>query len=60
VICHGLKCVGNPPEDARTLSYGHSISAGHFRCKALRRGVDYLVKKLGYGFLLTAHRVILQ
>ena len=57
MICHGQKCVGNPPEDARTLRYGHSISVGPFRCTALRRGVHCVVKKLGYGFLLSAHHV---
>jgi hypothetical protein len=57
VLCHGSKRVGNAPEDAR---YGHSISVGPFRCTALRRGVHCLVKKLGYGFLLSAHRVTRQ
>jgi hypothetical protein len=57
VICHGLKCVGNAPEQTRTLRYGHSISVGPFRCTALRRGVHCVVKKLGYGFLLSADRV---
>jgi hypothetical protein len=60
VVCHGLKCVGNAPEQTRTLRYGHSISVGPFRCKALRRGVHCVVRKLGYGFLLSAHRVTRQ
>src|SRR5215472_17566204 len=25
LICHGLKCVGNAPQSARKLRYGHSI-----------------------------------
>jgi hypothetical protein len=60
VICHGLKCVSNAPQHARTLRYGHSISHGPFRCTALRRGVHCVVRKLGYGFLLSAHRVTRQ
>jgi hypothetical protein len=33
-------------------------AVGPFRCKALRRGVDCVAKKLGVGFLLTRHGVI--
>jgi len=57
VVCHGVKCVGNTPEGARTLRYGHSISAGPFRCTSHRSGVHCVVKKLGYGFKLSAGRV---
>jgi hypothetical protein len=58
VACHGLKCVGNAPEGARTLHYGHSISAGPFRCTAHRSGVRCVVRKLGYGFKLSRRGLI--
>jgi hypothetical protein len=57
IVCHGRKCVGNPPATARKLRYGHSISGGPFRCTALRRGVHCVVKTLGHGFLLSRRSV---
>jgi hypothetical protein len=51
-VCHGLRCVGNPPTRTPTLKYGRSIELGPFRCTSLRRGVRCTVTSLGHGFLL--------
>lgn len=56
-ICHGLKCVGNPPDQVPTLVYGATLSAGPFRCSSLRSGVKCVLAKTGHGFLITATRI---
>ena len=55
-VCHGLRCVGNGPDEPK-LRYGHSISLGPFRCTSLRTCVRCVVKELDHGFLLHRHSV---
>lgn len=52
-ICHGIRCIGNPPDQVPTLVYGGSLSAGPFLCSSLRKGVKCLVAKTGHGFLIS-------
>ena len=54
-VCHGLRCVGNAPDQTPTLRYGRSIGLGPFRCTSLRQGVRCIATKLGHGFLLGSH-----
>jgi hypothetical protein len=52
-ICHGIKCVGNPPEGVPTLTYGAWLDGGPFRCRSLKTGVKCVVRKTGRGFLIS-------
>jgi hypothetical protein len=52
-ICHGLKCIGNPPDQVPTLVYGATLSAGPFRCSSLPKGVKCVVARTGHGFLIS-------
>ena len=51
-ICHGIKRIGNPPDQIPTLVYGSSISGGPFRCTSKRAGVQCVVTRTGHGFLI--------
>jgi hypothetical protein len=51
-ICHGLKCIGNPPDGIPTLVYGSSIDGGPFRCTSKRAGILCIVRRTGHGFLI--------
>ena len=51
-ICHGLKCIGNPPDQVPTLEYGAWLDAGPIRCTSLEAGVKCVVKRTGHGFLI--------
>jgi hypothetical protein len=55
-VCRGLGCVGNGPEIAFTLHYGHSIRAARFA--ALRSGLecDAWSSVRATGFCLAAKR----
>jgi hypothetical protein len=52
-VCRGLGCVGNGPENAFTLRYGHSMRLGLFRCTSLRMGMRCVVVGSGHGFLIS-------
>ena len=52
-VCRGVGCVGNGPENAFTLRYGHSIRLGPFRCTSLRSGMRCVVVGSGHGFLIS-------
>lgn len=52
-ICHGVKCIGNPPEGVPTLTYGAWLDAGPFRCTSLHAGVRCVVRRTGHGFLIS-------
>jgi len=52
-ICHGIKCIGNPPDQVPTLVYGAWLAAGPLRCTSLRAGVKCVVTKTGRGFLIS-------
>jgi hypothetical protein len=54
-VCHGTKCMSNPPDNVTMLRHGHSLKAGPFRCTALKTGIRCLVSKLGRGFLIGPH-----
>ncbi len=56
-VCHGLKCIGNPPDQVPTLVYGATLSAGPFRCSSLRKGVECVLTMSGHGFLITPTRI---
>jgi len=51
--CFGIKCIGNPPEDVRTLPYGDSTVLGPFRCSSLTAGVRCSVTRSHHGFLIS-------
>jgi hypothetical protein len=52
-VCHGEKCLGNPPDDATTLRYGHSITVKPFRCFSSTAGMNCLIVKTGHGFKIS-------
>jgi len=52
-ICHGVKCIGNPPEGTPTLTYGAWLDNGPIRCTSLKAGVKCVVRKSGKGFLIS-------
>ena len=41
-ICHGIKCIGNPPDQVPTLVYGNWMTAGPFRCNSTHAGHQVL------------------
>ena len=49
-ICHGMGCLGQPPENATTLGYGHQLRLGPFHCVALNTAVSCTVSPSGKGF----------
>lgn len=51
-ICHGIKCIGNPPDGVPTLTYGAWLDYGPFRCTSLKTGVKCVVRRTGKGFLI--------
>jgi hypothetical protein len=52
-ICHGQGCIGNGPENASTLAYGHSMLVGPFRCTSSRQqGMKCIVRQTGKGFVI--------
>ena len=52
-ICHGVKCIGNPPDGVPTLTYGAWLDNGPIRCTSLAAGVKCVVRKSGKGFLIS-------
>jgi hypothetical protein len=52
-ICHGVKCIGNPPDQVPTLVYGSWLDAGPFRCTSTPAGVKCVVRRTGRGFLIS-------
>jgi hypothetical protein len=47
-ICHGTRCLGNPPERDPTLPYGHSVKLGPFRCDSSVDGITCLTRAGGF------------
>jgi hypothetical protein len=56
-LCHGIKCIGNPPDQIPTLVYGSNLEAGPFRCDSLRKGVRCVLVKTGHGFLISPTKI---
>jgi hypothetical protein len=52
-ICHGITCIGNPPDGVPTLIYGAWLDDGPIRCMSLKGGVKCVVRKTGKGFLIS-------
>jgi hypothetical protein len=52
-VCHGIKCIGNPPDGVPTLTYGAWLDNGPIRCTSLESGVRCVVRKTGKGFLIS-------
>ena len=52
-VCHGIKCIGNPPDGVPTLTYGAWLDDGPIRCTSLKAGVKCVVRKTGKGFLIS-------
>jgi hypothetical protein len=50
--CHGMGCLGNPPENDPVLAYGHRVVLGPFRCVSRASGVS-CVGKTGRGFAIS-------
>jgi hypothetical protein len=50
-ICTGTRCLGNGPENAFTLQYGHATRLGPFRCLSKAAGMRCTVAT-GHGFAL--------
>jgi hypothetical protein len=53
----GSSCVGNGPEDAFTLEYGHSVRVGPFKCTSRTWGMRCVVRSNGHGFTIS-HQAI--
>lgn len=49
--CSGQNCLGDPPENAKTLAYGKSVHLGPFACVSQESGVRCTVR--GRGFLIS-------
>jgi hypothetical protein len=50
-VCVRRSCpVGNGPENATTLPYGHSLRVGIFRCTSAVTGIRCVVTANGHGF----------
>jgi hypothetical protein len=47
--CNGVGCVGNGPDNATVLEYGHSIGLGPFTCRGGINAISCTVKS-GAGF----------
>ena len=56
-ICHGIKCIGNPPDQVPTLVYGSWLTLGPFRCDSTHAGVKCVVVKTGKGFLISPTKI---
>jgi hypothetical protein len=57
-ICANRACpVGNGPENATTLAYGHSLRVGIFRCTSSVAGVRCMVIASGHGFRIAREGV---
>jgi hypothetical protein len=54
-ICHGTKCMSNPPDNVTMLRQDQSLKAGPFRCTTVKTGIRCLITKLGHGFLIGPH-----
>ena len=50
-LCTGTRCLGNGPEGAFTLRYGHATQLGPFRCLSQAAGMRCTVAS-GRGFVL--------
>jgi hypothetical protein len=48
--CHGQGCIGQPPENARRLSYGRQVRVGAFACTSAATGMSCVVTSSGHGF----------
>jgi hypothetical protein len=53
----GARCVGNGPENAFTLRYGHSVVVGPFRCTSLKSGMKCVVRSSGHGFKISKQSI---
>jgi hypothetical protein len=51
-VCSGQRCIGDGPENAFTLRYGHATQLGPFRCLSLAVGMRCTVPS-GRGFVLS-------
>jgi hypothetical protein len=52
-VCSHRACsVGDGPENATTLAYGHSLRVGVFRCWSSQRGIRCVVIASGHGFTI--------
>ena len=58
-ICRGGNCVGNGPENAFTLGYGHSVTVGPFRCTSRTSGMTCRVVATGHGFRIARRGITL-
>jgi hypothetical protein len=56
-ICHGITCIGNPPDQVPTLVYGSWLTLGPFRCDSTRGGIRCVVVKTGKGFLISPTKI---
>jgi hypothetical protein len=51
-LCTGTHCLGNGPENAFTLQFGHATRLGPFRCLSQAAGMRCTVAS-GHGFVLS-------
>jgi hypothetical protein len=52
-VCRGGRCLGNGPETAKELRYGHSVRVGPFRCTSKQTGMRCVVVSSGHGFAIS-------
>jgi hypothetical protein len=56
-ICHGISCIGNPPDQVPTLVYGSWLTLGPFRCDSTHAGIKCFVVKTGKGFVISPTKI---
>jgi hypothetical protein len=52
-VCDGTGCLGNPPDNATVLAYGHQSRLGPFTCTSRPTGVRCTVAGSGRGFVIS-------
>lgn len=56
-VCTGTKCIGDPPQDATTLKYGHTRTVGGFKCTSRTSGMRCVRTSTGKGFRIAVSGV---
>jgi hypothetical protein len=54
--CTGVGCIGNGPDNASVLEYGHSVTLGPFTCRGGINAISCTVKR-GAGFSISRSAV---
>ena len=52
-VCRGMGCLGDGPDNAFTLGYGHSTRVGPFKCTSQTNGMTCKVVSSGRGYRIS-------